>query len=159
MNKQTNEGLRKPLDKIIAHMKSCAEYAEKEGENMDDVSWDMEEGILISYNDAKLILSELLSTQKMGVEGDGWADDLNSEELHPDSVRLLEITFEELRLKMIKSQKKYGYTNGWLTSNWEDECREQLIQHLYKGDPLDVAIYALFMIYRGWSTNPTNPNR
>jgi len=27
--------------------------------------------------------------------------------------------------------------------------------HLEKGDPRDVAIYAMFMIYRNWSTHTT----
>lgn len=75
------------------------------------------------------------------------------DELHPDSEQLLKVCFEELRLKMIKSQKKYGWSNEWLTQDWEDECREQMIEHLQKGDPRDVAVYAMFMIYRGWTTN------
>lgn len=74
------------------------------------------------------------------------------EELHPDSQKLLEVCFEELRLKMIRNQEKYGWTNEWLTSNWEDECRDEMMKHLGKGDPRDVAIYAMFMIFRGWST-------
>jgi len=74
------------------------------------------------------------------------------DELHPDSQNLLKVCFEELRLKMIKSQNKYGWSNEWLTQDWEDECRQQLIEHLQKGDPRDVAVYAMFMIYRGWTT-------
>lgn len=73
--------------------------------------------------------------------------------LHPDSIKLLEQCFEELKAKMIRNQKKYGYTNEWLTSDWEDECREHMMQHIKKGDPKDVAIYAMFMMYRGWSTS------
>ena len=72
--------------------------------------------------------------------------------LHPDSEQLLKVCFEELRLKLIKNQKKYGWSNEWLIQNWEEECCEQLVEHLKKGDPKDVAIYAMFMIYRGWST-------
>jgi len=74
--------------------------------------------------------------------------------LHPDSEKLLKVCFEELRLKMIKNQGKYGWSNEWLTCDWEDECREEMIKHLKKGDPRDVAIYALFMMFRGWSTTP-----
>jgi hypothetical protein len=74
--------------------------------------------------------------------------------LHSDSENLLKTVFEELRLKMISNQKKHGWSNEWLTDNWEDECLSQLRKHVDKGDPRDVAIYAMFMIYRGWSTTP-----
>jgi len=56
---------------------------------------------------------------------------------------------------MISNQEKYGWTNEWLTSDWEEECREEMRIHLEKGDPRDVAIYAMFMIYRNWSTHTT----
>jgi hypothetical protein len=74
------------------------------------------------------------------------------EELHPDTERLLKVCFEELRLKLIRNQNKYGWSNEWLTREWEQECREEMMKHIIKGDPRDVAIYAMFMIYRGWST-------
>lgn len=45
------------MDKIIERFKKSIELAEKEGENMDDVSWGMQEGILISYNEAKQIIA------------------------------------------------------------------------------------------------------
>jgi len=73
-------------------------------------------------------------------------------ELHPDSEKLLAFYIKELRLKMISNQKKYGYSNEWLTYDWEKECSMELRKHLDKGDPKDVAIYAMFMMYRGWST-------
>lgn len=72
--------------------------------------------------------------------------------LDSDSRELLKVCFEELRLKMIRNQEKYGWSNEWLTSDWENECRENMMKHIQKGDPRDVAIYAMFMMYRGWST-------
>ena len=45
------------MDKLIKRIKKSIEFAEKEGENMDDVSWGMQEGILISYNEAKQIIA------------------------------------------------------------------------------------------------------
>jgi len=45
------------MSNLIERIKHSAEYAESQGENMNDVSWGMEEGILISYNDAKKIVS------------------------------------------------------------------------------------------------------
>jgi hypothetical protein len=74
-------------------------------------------------------------------------------ELHPDTENLLKVCFEELRLKLIKNQEKYGYSNEWLTLDWEQECREEMMKHIQKGDPRDVAIYAMFMIYRGCATS------
>lgn len=44
------------MNKLIERMKGSIEFAEKEGENMDDVSWGMQEGILISYNEAKEVV-------------------------------------------------------------------------------------------------------
>lgn len=73
-------------------------------------------------------------------------------ELHPDTKNLLKTCFEELRLKLIKNQEKYGWSNEWLTRDWEEECRQEMIEHLKKGDPRDIAIYTMFMIYRGWAT-------
>ncbi len=45
--------------KLIKQLENSVKLAEKSGENMNDVSWGMQEGILISYNEAKLILSAL----------------------------------------------------------------------------------------------------
>lgn len=72
--------------------------------------------------------------------------------LHPDNEILLAKVTEILREKMIRNEQKYGWTNDWLLHDWEDECREEMRRHLEKGDPRDVAIYAFFMIFRGWST-------
>lgn len=79
------------------------------------------------------------------------------ETLHPDSLELLNHCRSILACKMVANQEKYGYTNEWLTQDWENECKEHLLKHLYKGDPKDVAIYAMFMIFRGWSTAPIEP--
>lgn len=45
------------MDKLIERLKASVELAEDEGENMDDVSWGMQDGILISYNEAKAIIA------------------------------------------------------------------------------------------------------
>lgn len=73
-------------------------------------------------------------------------------ELHPDSKQLVQRFAEELGCKLRAAEEKYGYSDGWLTEDWETECREHLIEHLGKGDPRDVAIYAAFMWARSWST-------
>jgi hypothetical protein len=61
-----------------------------------------------------------------------------------------------LKLKLLSAQQKYGYTDQWATDDWEEKCREDLLNHLFKGDPLDVAAYAAFCWARKWSTTPTN---
>lgn len=73
-------------------------------------------------------------------------------DLHPATARLVRDFAQALAAKLMKAQTKYGYTNGWLTQDWETECRQSLQSHIEKGDPLDVAAYAAFMWRRGWST-------
>jgi hypothetical protein len=60
-----------------------------------------------------------------------------------------------LAYKLLAAQKKYGYTDGWANPGWGAECRKHLRKHLEKGDPRDVAIYAMFLWYLGEPTNET----
>jgi hypothetical protein len=59
---------------------------------------------------------------------------------------------EALALKLYEAQKKYGYSNNWQDSSWMDKCREDLQEHLKKGDPRDVAAYCAFLWYHNEST-------
>lgn len=72
--------------------------------------------------------------------------------LHPDSQDLVKELSIALANRLLRSQKKYGYSNNWLTDDWEDGCREDFMKHIKKGDPLDVIAYAAFMWKRGWKT-------
>lgn len=68
------------MSNLIERIKKSVELAEKEGENMDDISWGMQEGILISYNEAKKILFAVEALQKvmewkMPVTGQFWDKD------------------------------------------------------------------------------------
>lgn len=74
--------------------------------------------------------------------------------LHPETQRLVIAFAEALALKLRANERKYGYGSDWSTDDWESECRRQMLEHLGKGDPRDVAIYAAFMWRRGWSTAP-----
>jgi hypothetical protein len=56
--------------------------------------------------------------------------------------------FEKLRA----AQAKYGRKNDWLSPNWERDCQRQLLEHVTKGDPRDVAAYAAFCWHHSWST-------
>lgn len=47
------------MEHLIKRLKDKVAFAEKEGENMDDVSWGMQEGVLISYNEAKVVIKTL----------------------------------------------------------------------------------------------------
>ena len=71
----------------------------------------------------------------------------------------MEIFKETLLAKAKQSELKYGYKDNWLDPTWEAECRKQLMHHIEKGDPRDVAIYAAFMWFHDWSTTPTPKTR
>lgn len=70
----------------------------------------------------------------------------------PCTIDLVRDFATALASKMREAEEKYGYRDGWLTEAWESECRQHMREHMAKGDPCDVAIYAAFMWRRGWST-------
>jgi hypothetical protein len=72
--------------------------------------------------------------------------------LHPDTAILVSEFAQALAEKLHSSEKKYGYSNGWMDPWWMDECRAQLREHVEKGDPRDVAAYCAFL---WWHNNPT----
>lgn len=72
--------------------------------------------------------------------------------LNADSARLVLDFANALAAKLARAEEKYGYTNGWLTQDWEAECRQHMLDHIEKGDPLDVAAYCAFMWWRRWPT-------
>lgn len=74
------------------------------------------------------------------------------DELHSATKALVVDFAQELARKLRSAEEKYGYSDGWLTENWQSKCEESLLLHLIKGDPRDVAIYAAFMWKRGWAT-------
>lgn len=79
------------------------------------------------------------------------------QQLHPDAADLVNRFSVALRAKLYASQCKYGYTNGWKTANPE-ELRKALLDHLLKGDPLDVAAFAAFLWDLKQSTLFDDPN-
>ena len=42
---------------------------------------------------------------------------------------------------------------GWSNPDWMDDCRRQLVEHIAKGDPRDVANYCAFLWHHGEPTN------
>lgn len=83
----------------------------------------------------------------------GWLPLNIPTELHPDTVKLMLSFAEAMMQKLLKAQQKYGYTNNWADPNWMDDCRQDLHDHVEKGDPLDVAAYCAFLWSHGESTN------
>lgn len=75
-----------------------------------------------------------------------------TEKLHPATANLVNEFCEALKEKLLRSQVKYGFTTGWMGDKWEGECRTALMEHIKKGDPLDVAAYCAFMWHHGWPT-------
>ena len=71
---------------------------------------------------------------------------------HPDDKLkdLVKHFSEALLAKLIAAEMKYGWNNGWTKQDWEADCQRHLLEHVAKGDPLDVAAYAAFCWYHGW---------
>lgn len=73
--------------------------------------------------------------------------------LHPRTRDLVERFARALMEKLAKAERKYGYSDGWASDGWMDACRADLVRHVYKGDPLDVAAYCAFLWHHGASTH------
>jgi hypothetical protein len=52
--------------------------------------------------------------------------------------------------KLIASEKKYGWHNGWKHPGWREDLIRELHEHVAKGDPRDVAAYCAFAWHHGW---------
>lgn len=76
----------------------------------------------------------------------------SGEVLHPATADLVRRFSEALSAKLLAAQKKYSYSDGWLQSDWMDECRAKLLEHVAKGDPRDVAAYCAFLWHHGEKT-------
>lgn len=74
--------------------------------------------------------------------------------LHPSSANLVERFATALAEKLYAAEQKYGYSDGWASPDWMDECRANLLEHVAKGDPRDVAAYCAFLWHHGASTAP-----
>ncbi|MBA9071831.1 hypothetical protein FHR71_005623, partial [Methylobacterium sp. RAS18] len=67
---------------------------------------------------------------------------------------LIEDFSAALKAKLRAAEAKYGWQNGWLKDDWAADCQRDLVRHVEKGDPLDVAAYAAFCWHHGWPTAP-----
>lgn len=76
----------------------------------------------------------------------------NGAALHPATVNLVVRFARALSKKLSAAEVKYGYSDGWMSPDWMDECRAKLMEHISKGDPRDVAAYCAFLWHHGEST-------
>lgn len=63
--------------------------------------------------------------------------------------------------KLMAKQEEFG--DSWRQVDWQHDgrrvegeslCRHYMFQHMLKGDPVDVANFAAFLAYHGWSSAP-----
>lgn len=60
--------------------------------------------------------------------------------------------------KALRAREKYGFPeDGWRQEGWQATLAKELLEHVHKGDPRDVAVYAAFAWYHGWSITPAAP--
>lgn len=60
---------------------------------------------------------------------------------------------EALKAKLRASEEKHGWNDGWRIPDWQGGCQDGLLEHVDKGDPLDVAAFAAFCWHHGWPTS------
>lgn len=72
--------------------------------------------------------------------------------LHENTKALVIGFANAMAAKLYKAEQKYGWSDAWMQSDWQDKCLTDFNHHITKGDPLDVANYCAFMHYHGWST-------
>ncbi len=74
--------------------------------------------------------------------------------LHLATVNLVARFASALAEKLARAEQKYGYSDGWASPDWLDECRAKLLEHVAKGDPRDVAAYCAFLWHHHEKTTP-----
>jgi hypothetical protein len=79
--------------------------------------------------------------------------DASSVELHPRTADLVRRFSAALAEKLSAAEEKYDYGDGWASPDWMDQCRRQLMEHIAKGDPRDVAAYCAFLWHHGEPTS------
>ncbi|WP_151742792.1 MULTISPECIES: hypothetical protein [unclassified Acinetobacter] len=77
-------------------------------------------------------------------------------DLSADTNALINNFADQMKVKLLKAQEKYGFNDDWKNPDWEAKCRVDLYRHLNKGDPIDVANYCAFMLFHKWSTSFAN---
>jgi hypothetical protein len=104
-------------------------------------------------------LRGILSTPPAQADKTNDAEDGMPEDLHPATRSLVRRFSFALAHKLQAAEQKYGYSDGWRSADWMDECRAKLREHLEKGDPRDVANYCAFLWHHGESTKKAPQTR
>ncbi|WP_434619273.1 hypothetical protein [Azospirillum sp. B2RO_4] len=76
------------------------------------------------------------------------------EGLHPNTATLVRDFAEAMAKKLRAFEVKHGWTANWMRPDWRGELAAELLRHVHKGDPIDVAAYAAFAWFHGWSVTP-----
>ncbi len=103
---------------------------------------------------------EMTAARSRPALNDPVVDPRNSDEGDERSAPLVDLVSRfsgALLAKLKAAEAKYGYNNAWMRDGWDATCQEHMIEHLAKGDPLDVAAYCAFMWHHGWATAPATP--
>lgn len=105
---------------------------------------------------AQLIIDELISLRdQLEAERQRAADAqtlLMPDGLHENTKALVIGFANAMAEKLYKAEQKYGWSDAWMQSDWQDKCLTDFNHHITKGDPLDVANYCAFMHFHGWPT-------
>lgn len=75
----------------------------------------------------------------------GWLPLNVPTELHIETVKVVKDFAEALLMKLLAAQQKYGYTDHWMNPCIIPDLRQDLAEHMQKGDPRDVAAYCAFL--------------
>jgi hypothetical protein len=116
----------------------------------------------LSESDLERTFDELEQARRKNIELEAaykrLADEVNNRphiqiaaDLHPDSRNALIEFSKALAEKMAANEIKYRFGNSWKTLNWRQQLIEELYNHIAKGDPRDIAIYAMFAWARAWN--------
>jgi hypothetical protein len=74
------------------------------------------------------------------------------EGLDPMTAQLVSSFAAAVAEKLKAAQDKYDFEQHWAVPDWADQCRQELQEHVNKGDPKDVAAYAAFCWWHSWPT-------
>ncbi len=110
---------------------------------------DRDEAIAVAEADYRFRILTALDSGTGGQQPVAWAG------LSIATEKLVDDFASALKTKLRAAELKYGYDDGWKGDDWETKCRRDLLRHVMKGDPLDVAAYAAFSWHHQWPTTPT----
>lgn len=136
---------------LIAHCKECLEIVDRADANIRKSSKYQSpylQNLLVEHQTQRLnylITLSYLESPKIIPDG-----------LHQSTAELVIGFATALAEKLHLSEQKYGWSDGWKNTDWQEKCLEDFNNHIDKGDPRDVAAYCAFMWFHGWQTQSLN---